>query len=563
MKQVKMLLLVLALLLVPIFPAQGETVSVTAQAAIVMDSATGEILFEKDIDTLRVPASMTKIMTVYIVYEEIAKGNLTKESTITISPAAAAMSRDSSFPMAIALTEGADYTVDEMIALMMVPSASAACFAVAEHISGSEAEFVKLMNQTARELGLNAEFRNAHGARVHYISARSVADLIRIFINKYPDILHYSSMNPMDFRGTAYPNTNRLLPGGSYFYAGVDGFKTGTIPEAGFCLSATAVRGETRLISVVMNSSSTDARHLDSQKLLDYGFAELERRQNAIETTEVTFINYPETVRIGADHLIQVEATGVSRPYITKAVFTANGKIVQEYDTMFVSPNQVFQLEYYHERTPGTHVEIAFVLSPRSGDPKATMLKIPISSQSPLAFRDIDGHWAQGPITTMAEKGIFSGYPNHCFLPEDQMTRGDFVAVLWALANALGVDTTVSTPAFFSDVDQTDWRCDRIDWAWENQIVAGYGYSFGVNDLVSREQAAVILCNFITNYGLDQSAVTEAAFLDWGDISLWAADAVYSIAAWELMRGFPDGNFYPAASVNRAEVATIFAKILE
>ena len=110
---------------------------------------------------------------------------------------------------------------------------------MAEYISGSEEAFVQRMNETARELGMTAEYENSHGAHVHYLTARSQAILVREFIQRYPQILDYTSLTGVSFNGKWYPNTNKLLPGLDYAYEGADGFKTGTITAAGYCLSAT------------------------------------------------------------------------------------------------------------------------------------------------------------------------------------------------------------------------------------------------------------------------------------------------------------------------------------
>ena len=125
---------------------------------------------------------------------------------------------------------------------------------------------------------MTAQYENCHGAHVHYITARSQAILVRECIRRFPQMLDYTSRTSMTFNGKTYANTNQLLPGAEFAYEGVDGFKTGTINAAGYCLSATAQRGDQRIITVVMHSSNNTTRHTDSQKLLDYGFQLLEER---------------------------------------------------------------------------------------------------------------------------------------------------------------------------------------------------------------------------------------------------------------------------------------------
>ena len=242
-----------------------------AESVFVMDGDTGEELYSYNGDTARVPASMTKVLTAYIVYEELEKGTITLDTPVKISHNVAVKSRDSSYPTAVPLTEGATYSVDTLLHLIMIPSASASCIAMAEHISGSESAFVTRMNQTAKSLGLTATYYNCHGAQPNYITARSQAMLTKIFIDTYPDILRITKKSGFSFNGHYYNNTNHLLNTMAP-YEGLDGFKTGTISAAGYCVTTTAVRNGRRVISVVMKSTSDAQRFADSRQLLDYGF---------------------------------------------------------------------------------------------------------------------------------------------------------------------------------------------------------------------------------------------------------------------------------------------------
>lgn len=180
-----------------------------AQSVFVMDGNTGEELYSYNGDVARVPASMTKVLTAYIIYQELEAGSITLETPVKISHNVAVKSRDSSYPTAVPLTEGATYTVDTLLHLIMIPSASASCIAMAEHISGSESAFVARMNATVKELGLNATYYNCHGAQPNYITARSQAALTKIFIDTYPDILRITSKSGFSFNGTFYNNTNQ------------------------------------------------------------------------------------------------------------------------------------------------------------------------------------------------------------------------------------------------------------------------------------------------------------------------------------------------------------------
>ncbi len=253
---------------------QPTPVSIGAAAGIVMDYNTGQVLYEKNADTMLVPASITKVMTAYIVFEELEAGTLTLDTPIKISQNAANMSRNASYPMMVPLSAGGTVSVDMLLKLILLPSASASCVVIAEHISGSEQAFVARMNETAQRLGIDANYQNSHGALVHYTTVRAQAVLIREFIERFPDILRYTAMSSVTFNGVRYANTNRFVASSPYY--GADGFKTGTISASGYCLAITAQRDGNRVISVVFKSATNDARYADSKQILDYSFALIE-----------------------------------------------------------------------------------------------------------------------------------------------------------------------------------------------------------------------------------------------------------------------------------------------
>jgi len=286
-----LLVVVMVTALVPIATtaSTGPTPQgVTAQAAIVIDFDTGEVLYARNANSRRVPASMTKTMTAFIAYEEIAAGNLTLSTRVRISANAARMSENN--PGSRLLRAGAYYTVEDLIFLAMLPSSNRACIALAEHISGTEAAFVRRMNETAADLGIYTAFTNSHGAHDHYTTAYAMGRLVYEFIHRYPDILRITNTASRTIGGQNQTNTNRFIHNRQV--AGLDGFKTGTLPRAGFCLQATATRGGRRIITVVMNSPNNDRRFADTRILLDFGFAEAARRdaQRRDEAARLVFV---------------------------------------------------------------------------------------------------------------------------------------------------------------------------------------------------------------------------------------------------------------------------------
>ena len=240
--------------------------SITARGGFVLNVNTGDELFSKDPDTRYSLASMTKLLSVYVVMDQIKSGNLSMDTQVIISKNVHNYSRVSTISN-IALTSGAAYTVNELLDSVLVASACGSVVALAEHICGSEAAFVNLMNEKIKALGLNAGFANSTGTvSSNVISARSMALLAGSLVKTHPEILLKTSQKSITFRGGRYNSTNKLLSS----YAGVDGLKTGTSSAAGTCFTATAERNGIRLVTVVLNSAD---RFSDTVKLLDYGFS--------------------------------------------------------------------------------------------------------------------------------------------------------------------------------------------------------------------------------------------------------------------------------------------------
>lgn len=243
------------------------------KSAILMEAQTGTVLYEYNADTSLPPASVTKIMTLLLVMEEIEKGTIKYSDMITTSAYAASMGGSQ-----IYLKEGEQMSVEDMIKSVVISSANDAAVALAEHICGSEDIFVQRMNEKADELGMNnTHFENTNGLDDtvinHLTSARDIAIMSRELI-KYEDILKYSStwMDTIREGSFGLTNTNRLVR----FYNGATGLKTGSTAKAKFCVSATAKRDGMHLICVVMGATSSDVRNSIATKLLNWGFANFE-----------------------------------------------------------------------------------------------------------------------------------------------------------------------------------------------------------------------------------------------------------------------------------------------
>lgn len=246
----------------------GDTVPINAKSAILLEPYTGEILYEKNADERLSPASITKIMGLLLVMEEIEKGNLKLTDVITVSEHAAGMGGSQ-----IWLEPGERMSVDDLLKAAVIASANDAMAALGEAVAGSEETFVQKMNQKAKELGLNnTNFVNCTGldAENHYSSAHDIAVMAGELI-KHEQIKKYSTVWMDTLRGgkTELVNTNKLVR----FYDGCTGLKTGTTSTAGCCLAATAKRQNMELVAVVMKADNTNERFLAARKLLDLGFA--------------------------------------------------------------------------------------------------------------------------------------------------------------------------------------------------------------------------------------------------------------------------------------------------
>ena len=264
----------------------------TSTSAIVVDVNSQNSYYEKNADIPLAPASMTKVMTVYLIYECISNGILTKDTLITADSEDHVASIDPGATN-VYLEEGKQYSIDDLIGAILVPSACAASAMVGKYISGSEEAFAALMTQTAQNLGLTAYYDDASGlSDNNRITARSMAKLVSLMVTKYPDVLNYTSKSYIYFGGKRYKSTNRMLAEGSMPYWGVDGFKTGTTTLAGCCFASSAARDDIRLVSVTMHSGYGTSRFDDTRKMLDYGFIEAQTRYNNLYSTNLkVYIN--------------------------------------------------------------------------------------------------------------------------------------------------------------------------------------------------------------------------------------------------------------------------------
>lgn len=270
--------------------AQNNTLtdSLTAKSVVLMEMSSGEILLSKNPDEKLPPASITKIMTMLLVMEALDSGKIKLEDIVTASKNAASKGGSQ-----IWLKEGEQMTVNEMLKATAIGSANDACTALGEHIAGGETEFVAMMNQRAKELGMNnTNFENPSGlddtTENHYSTARDVA-IMSCELMKHEKIKEYTTvwMDTLRNGETELVNTNRLVR----FYEGTTGVKTGTTSKAGYCVSASAKRDGMELVAVVLGSDDSTERFEDAKKLLNWGFANYTVYQPTVDASLIANVN--------------------------------------------------------------------------------------------------------------------------------------------------------------------------------------------------------------------------------------------------------------------------------
>ena len=314
MKKLLCLLCIFAL----IVPAQAA--EVPAKSAVLMDVATGQLLYAQNAHEPLAPASVTKVMTLLLIMEAIDTGRLSWDDTVTTSETAAAKGGSQ-----IYLKVGETMSVTDMVKSIAVSSANDCACAMAEHIAGSEASFVEMMNKRAKELGMNdTHFVNCTGlddseeAKNHKTSAYDIALMSCQLLKNHPDIKNFTTIWMDTVRDGTFglSNTNKLVR----FYPGATGLKTGFTSQAGYCLSASAMREDMELVAVVMGSESSKDRFSACKSLLDQGFASYALISPQLETLEIP-------VKLGTADFVSAVPSGLDSVLIDKG---QKGLVTQE-----------------------------------------------------------------------------------------------------------------------------------------------------------------------------------------------------------------------------------------
>ena len=322
MKRFFCLLCIFALIL----PVSAAELNVPAKSAVLMDVATGQLLYEQDAHTALAPASVTKVMTMLLIMEAIDSGRIGWNDTVTTSEAAAAKGGSQ-----IYLKVGEGMSVSDMVKSIAVSSANDCACAMAEHIAGSETAFVEMMNKRAKELGMNdTNFVNCTGlddsedAKNHKTSAHDIAIMSRELLKNHPDIKKFTTIWMDTVRDGAFglSNTNKLVR----FYPGATGLKTGFTSQAGYCLSSSAMREEMELVAVVMGCETSKDRFAACKSLLDHGFASY-----ALITPQQDKAEIP--VKLGSGDSVSAVPSGMDSVLIDKgqkAMITQETELLEQ-----------------------------------------------------------------------------------------------------------------------------------------------------------------------------------------------------------------------------------------
>ena len=528
------LVMVTALFCTPAMAADISSSDIKAPAAFIMDAATGEELWSKNADTELVPASLTKIMTAYLVYEAMDAGQFTAESVVPISSAVSSFSKNTVYSN-VPLYTSQTYTVDELMDAMIITSACAASQALAEMVAGTEADFVVLMNETAQDLDINCSFQDCYGgSKQNVVTARGMAQLTYHLIKEYPDYLRHSQKSSYVFHGKTYYATNQFITGTYSCNGTVDGVKTGTTSAAGSCLVATAYTGEARVIAVVMKASYDSYRYKDGKTLLNYGLDMLTARLS----------NGWAYAEPGVCH-VTVDDVSLAIP-----AYFVHGEAC-------INPADLAVL------LDGTSA--CFNVACFGPDMLSLKTKTP-RYETGTEFTEISGG------TTMLAPAGPPLYVDETETDLPVYTANDRSYVpLVALAELLGAeisiwaadDIAIMTQEYvapFVDVAPGSFYSESVAWATQNEIVRGTTeITFAPDQICTRAQAVTILWRAA---GEPEPTIVETAFTD-----IIEYEYYYKAVLWAVEEGITKGTsettFEPGLNCTRAQIVTFLYRFSE
>lgn len=464
-----LMVLVLIAAVIPLRPVSAASmVDMKCKGGIVMDAETGQVLWGMNQDMLLVPASMTKMMTAFVVYEAIRNGEYTMDSVVPISAATAKFSRNSTWSN-VPLNTTSTYTVRQLMEAMMVESGCAAAKALAEMTSGTEWAFTNRMNQTAQQLQMNAVFVDSYGGSAsNKVTPLSMAKLGRALLLYHPEITEFTSEAAFSFEGTIYYSTNRFIRKVYSLenpYAVVDGLKTGTTSAAGRCLCSTAVCNGRRVIAVMMKESSVANLYTDSAKALCFG------------------LDYAEPYN-PTDMLARFSDVDYTK-WFTPAVETMlNTGLMTGASEFYFMPDETL-----------TRAQVAQILYNFAGRPYMTDV---------WSFSDVSTDaWFAPAIAWCKLAGMVVDDGTGTFRPDEPITREEMITMLYRYLQTTGVaaaSTDLTALSSYSDSGQiAEYAQESLNWAVSGGYITGMGGDvLSPSSYTTRAQMAQLLTRIVS-----------------------------------------------------------------
>ena len=569
--------------------------SVSGTGVILLDADSGTVYYEKNADYARPAASMTKLMSMYLVFDALEDGSLLPDQTLPASARAAAISNSSGYSGHEGLKEGQEYALEDLIRLVMTVSANGSMIAIAEYLAGDEDTFVQWMNDKAASWGIRAQFADSCGLRDtgNAVSPRAMAEIARRLIQDHPQVLTYSTMKSTTFEGKTYNSTDALLRNGTV--PGLDGLKTGYTGGAGYCFTGTALRNGTRMISVLMNSSNTTKRMSESQALLEYGFTrktqlELCAQADKEFTTTITVpegLAWPYSETKVTASFSEVDA---ALPVPCEVVWTANGLPVMEDTDDIQLQNGASSAVVFRPRA-GIQANLTATVRFPDGSTVESSAVLPLSQEdmtltSQLAPPKTTINTAESltvPCKVTSDQGLSLSFAAGWYLDGTSISQvPDFV-----IAPAGTSSVTVKGSSLSPGTHTLEFRCNTgklpqleqesakmtltvrdVSSSWataliEDAIAADLvpaDLQKNYTKTISRLQAARMFIRLIEkSAGSEISeilkskkvSVNTSAFTDTKDQSVLAANAL------NILRGTGNGLFSPASTLTRGQAAAI------
>ena len=464
-----LLILVLTVVLIPPGTVTAASMQdMKCKGGVIMDAETGEILWGMNQDMLLVPASMTKMMTAFVVYEAIRNGEYTMDSIVPISSSTAKFSRNNTWSN-VPLNTTSTYTVRQLMEAMMVESGCAAARALAEFTSGSEAAFVNRMNAMVQVLQMNAVFVDSYGGGAkNKVTPTSMAKLGRALLLYHPEITEFTSEAAFSFEGAVYYSTNRFI---RKVYslenpnAVVDGLKTGTTSAAGRCLCSTAVCNGRRVIAVMMKESSVANLYTDSAKALCFG------------------LDYAQPYN-PTDMLARFSDVDYTK-WFTPAIETMlNTGLMTGASEFYFMPDSTL-----------TRAQVSQILYNFAGRPYVTNVDS-FSDVSPYA-------WFAPAIAWCKAAGMIVDNGSGNFGPDDPISREEMITMLYRYLQTTGVAAASADRgalSSYSDSGQiAEYAQESLNWAVSGGYITGMGGDvLSPSSYTTRAQMAQLLTRIVS-----------------------------------------------------------------